>query len=362
MYKNNIMPDTPITERQKYVLALIIQLYARTTNPVGSNSLLEEFDLQISSATIRNEMAALDNLGFLRKEYQSAGRVPTEEGYRYFVKQLMGQSELPAPAKRTIAHQFHQARHGVGQQMRLAASVLANQSQAASLVTAPHSPQARFQHLELINVRGRQVLMVLVLTGGEVRQQILSLNEPITQERLSVAAEQITGLCSGLDSRSVAALAPKLDALENDILKLVLETLTRSDSALAGDIYRDGLIHMLSEPEFASPQTARKALRVLEERTLLEDLIQQTVLNADIGVVQVLIGGEGQWEELRECSVVLARYGAPDLATGTVGVLGPMRMRYNQSISAVRYVAGLLSDMVIDTHEELSPVINAETE
>src|SRR5512135_779728 len=158
-----------LTERQRLILALIIHTYVETALPVGSKSLIERYKLDTSSATIRNDMVELTEAGYLRQPYTSAGRVPTEEGYRYFVRQLMGQTELPSNTKRTIAHQFYQAGHDVDRWMRLAASVLAQHSQAASLVTAPHPEQSRFKHLELISTLGRQVLMVLVLSGGDVR-------------------------------------------------------------------------------------------------------------------------------------------------------------------------------------------------
>ena len=123
--------------------------------------------------------------------------------------------------------------------------------------------------------------------------------------------------------------------------------------SLAGEVYRDGLTNVLAEPEFCrDAKSARKALRILEERSLLEDLLTRTVLTTNVGGVQVLIGGEGTWEELRDCSMVLARYGVPGLATGTLGVLGPIRMAYGRTISTVRFVAGLLSDLVVDLHAE----------
>ncbi|HLA97368.1 MAG TPA: heat-inducible transcriptional repressor HrcA [Anaerolineales bacterium] len=341
-----------LTERQKLILALVVRDHIDTTQPVGSARLVKYYNLDISSATIRNDMMALTEMGYLRQPHTSAGRVPTEEGYRYFVRQLMGQTELPIETRQTIAHQFYQIGHNVDRWMRLAASVLAHHAQAASLVTAPHSEQARFKHLELINTRGRHVLMVLVMEGGEIRQQMLSLAEPVSQERLSAAADQLNRLCDGLDPDGILSLKSQLEELEQDVLKLVVEDMRRSQQILAGEVYRDGLANVLSEPEFADVETARKALRILEERSLLEDLLARTVMTSTVGGVQVLIGGEGTWEELRDCSFVLARYGAPGLATGTLGVLGPIRMAYGQSISTVRYVAGLLSDLVVDLHAD----------
>jgi heat-inducible transcriptional repressor len=342
-----------LTERQKLTLALVIRDYIETAQPVGSRRLVEHYNLDVSSATVRNEMVALTEMGYLRQPHTSAGRVPTEEGYRYFVRQLMGHNDLPAPTKRMIVHQFYQAGMDVDRWMRLAASVLAHQSQAASLVTSPHSERTHFKHLELISTHGRQVLMVLVLSGGEVRQQMLALAEPVSQERLSTAANILNEYCQGLDVAGVAAINHPLDALEKDMLKLILEEMRRTGQVLAGEVYRDGLTHVLSEPEFADSETARNALHILEERSLLEDLLTRTVLpNNEMGGVQVLIGGEGTWEELRDCSVVLSRYGVPGVATGTLGVLGPIRMSYGRTISTVRFVAGLLSDLVIDLHAD----------
>jgi len=335
-----------LTERQKIILALVIRDYIETAQPIGSLHLVEHYGLDKSPATVRNELLTLTDMGYLRQPHTSAGRVPTEEGYRYFVRQLMGQTELPVNTKRTIVHQFYQAGHDVDRWMRLAASVLAQHSQAASVVTAPHSDRSFFKHLELIGTIGRQVLMVLVLEGGEVRQQMLALAEPVTQEQLSAAAQHLNSLFDGMHADQVAALKMQLTTLEQDIARLVVDELHHSGDLLMGEVYRDGLSHVLLEPEFGETEAARKALRILEERPLLEDLLSRTVLSSEADGVQVLIGGEGTWEELSDCSVVLARYGVPGIATGTLGVLGPIRMSYGRNISTVRFMAGLLSDLV----------------
>jgi heat-inducible transcriptional repressor len=341
-----------LSERQKLILALVIRDYIDTALPVGSNHLVEGYNLNVSSATVRNEMVALTDMGYLRQPHTSAGRVPSEEGYRYFVRQLMGHTELPANTKRTIVHQFYQAGQDIDRWMRLAASVLAHQSQAASLVTTPHSERVAFKHLELISTRGRQVLMVLVLDGGDVRQQMLVLAEPPSQQQLSNVAQLLNEVCMGLDADGISSLNMQLGVLEKDIIRLVSEEMRHSADILGGEVYRDGITHVLAEPEFAEMDVARNALRILEERTLLEDLLTRTVLNGEVGGVQVLIGGEGTWEELRDCSVVLARYGVPGIVSGTVGVLGPIRMPYGRTISTVRFVAGLLSDLMGEIHSD----------
>ncbi len=338
-----------LTDRQKFVLTLVIHEYVRTAQPVGSQTLVERYGLTMSSATVRNELAALTEGGYLRQPHTSAGRVPSEDGYRYFVGHLVQRSELPAPIQRTISHQFYQTRQDMDQWMRLAASVLAHQSRGASLVTAPHPEQAHLKHLELISTRGRQVLMVLVLAGGEIHEKMLALPEPVAQEVLSQVANHLTQIYQGCDVESMEAKNPQLDPFEQEVVDIIIRNFNQSDALKAGDIYLDGLSNVLAEPEFSGAEEARRALHILEERSLLEELLSRTVLSDQISDVRVLIGGEGNWDDLRQCSMVLARYGAPGLATGTLGVLGPMRMPYGRAISTVRFVSGLLSQLVVET-------------
>jgi len=344
---------TALTERQKLILALVIREYVDSTQPIGSKKLVEVYNLDFSSATVRNEMAELTEAGYLQQPYTSAGRAPTEEGYRFFVSQLMGNTILPDQVQHTIQHQFYQARHDYDQWMRLAASILARQSQGASLVTSLHRENARLKHLELIATRGRQVLMVLVFEGGEVRQQMLALAEPTTQEQLSTIAGWLNNIAEGKDTENIFKLVElREDALEKDILRLIAEEMQLSDNLLAGEIYRDGISNVLAEPEFSEPGVAHRALRFWEQRGHLEDLLSQTVMGPSSGDIHVLIGGEGTWEDLSDCSVVLSRYGVPGVATGALGVLGPTRMPYAHTISTVRFVASLLSDLVSETLSE----------
>lgn len=338
-----------LSERQKFILTLVIHEHIRTAAPVGSNYLVERYNLNISSATIRNEMVALTDLDYLRQPHTSAGRVPSEEGYRYFVGKLLQETDLPDATRHTISHQFYQMRHDVEQWMRLAASVLAHQSQIASLVTAPLPEEVRFKHLELIATRGRQVLMVMVLGGGDIHQRIFNLSEPVTQEQLSFIADKITQQTLGKDASYIEALCTQMQGVEKEIAELLVEEMQQITSSIAGEIYLDGISNVLAEPEFAGTEESKRALQVLEERSLLQDLLSQQVLPYNVGGVQVLIGGEGTREELRPWSMVLARYGAPGLATGTLGVLGPMRMSYGRNISTVRFLSHLLSNLVVET-------------
>lgn len=347
----------PLTDRQEQILALLIRTYIETGVPVGSGKLVERYDLEYSTATVRNEMAVLDQLGYLVQLHTSAGRIPSELGYRYFVQRLMGEFELPQEERQMINHQFHQARLDLDQWMKLAAAVLARSSQGASIVTAPRPRTNRFRHLQLISTQGRLVLLILVLFGGEVKQQMLTLAEPLPQPQLSAAAEQLNSLFEGLSVDDAAARMSQLeDTLEIEVGRLVLDMLRQADSRALSEIYRDGLLNILEN------EGARHAVRLLEERTLLDSVLTET-LETDVSGVQVVIGGEGRWHELRECTMILARYGVDEMVSGAVAVLGPTRMPYSRNISAVRYVANLMNVFVNEYYLEMSqaPILTATT-
>ena len=341
-----------LTERQKLILTLIIHEYIRTAAPIGSEHIVNRYRLELSSATVRNEMATLTEQGYLRQPHTSAGRVPTEEGYRYFVGRLLQETQLPDDTRRMISHQFYQMRNDTEQWMRLAASVLANQSRAASLVTAPHPDDAKVKHIELISTHGRQVLLIMVMIGGEIHQRLMTLNEPVLQEQLSTIADRITQILLGKDAVYIQSIRTQFNGLEQEVVDWVLEDALRSNTLMSGEVYMDGLTNVLAEPEFTGSDEARRALRLLEERSMLQELLSRSMPANSVGGIHVLIGGEGTWTDLRQCSIVLARYGTPGLATGTLGVLGPMRMSYGRTISTVRFIANLLSDMVSESMVE----------
>ncbi len=335
-----------LSPRQKRILSLIVHEYIHSADAVGSKHLVEKYKLNLSSATVRNEMSALTDEGYLKQPHTSAGREPTEEGYRYFVGQLMQETTLPEPITRTINHQFSQMHHDTKQWMQLAATVLANETHAASVITAPQPLEARIKHIQLIATHGTQALAVLVIEGGQIHQHILTLEEPTTQEQLSSLSNKFSQIFAGKNLYAISQFKGTFSSLECKVISWIEDELVRSDRLPTGEIYLDGITNVLAEPEFSDSEEARKALRLLEERSLLQDLISQTILPDAIGGVQVLIGGEGNWDDLRQCSVILSKYGSPGIATGTLGVLGPMRMSYGRSISMVRFLSGILSDFI----------------
>ncbi len=342
-----------LTERQAHLLRLIVREHVRTAQPVASGTVVEGYDLNVSSATVRNEMARLEELGYLLQPHTSAGRVPTESGFRYFVERLMNEQALSPVEQRMIAHQFYQAQDNIEAWMPLAASVVAHTAKGAAVITAPRPDQAIYKHLELIATHGRAVLMVLVLQGGIVQQRMLALPESLDQRALSEAADRLNQLCSGLTASKIRAQSLELPSLESNVLDVMLSLMEKTEQLPSDEIYRHGVPQLLEQPEFAE-QEGTGLIRVLEETSQLQAVIAEA-LNpvAGVGNIRVVIGGEGRWNALRMCSLVVTRYGVADYATGALGVLGPIRMAYGRTISVVRFVADVLNEMVYEMYRPL---------
>ena len=335
-----------LTRRQEEILGIVVHEYISSAVPVGSNTIVRRHGLSLSPATVRNELAFLEREGYLLQTHTSAGRIPTDKGYRYFVQRLMEESELTRSEQRMISHQFHQVRLDLEQWMRLAAAVLAQTAHNVSLVTAPRAPQARCKHVQMISLSEVTALLILVFHDGSLRQQMMVLSEPVSQEeltRMSNHLNALIGAATAGEIRAGAATKAELSPLERQVLDRVVTSLEQMDQRSKREIYRDGLLQVLRQPEFVEVDKFRQVVEVLERRSLLESILTE-VLGAN--GVQVIIGGEGRWEDMEDYSLVLSRYGLQGEANGVLGVLGPMRMAYGRAISAVRYVARLMSDLV----------------
>lgn len=341
------MTTSELTDRQKLILELVIREYEASVAPVGSRVLSENYELRVSPATVRNEMAHLEELGYLTHPHTSAGRVPTDRGYRFFVEQLMIEVELPLAEQRMIQHQFHQAGREMSQWIKLSAAVLAHAAHSAALVTAPQTAESRFKHVELIHVHGLTVLLVLVTQTGLVRQEVLTLTRPLSQGLLSRTAQRLNDLLDQLTAREIAARLTELSSFEVDVTTVVRDLLVWLDEHGGREMHQFGVRNVLAQPEFATGELARQFLDLFEKSSFLDHLLSGW-MGVGAGDVHIVIGAEGPWEELSDLSLVLGRYGVMGVATGALGVLGPRRMRYERAVSAVRYVSALLSDLVCD--------------
>jgi heat-inducible transcriptional repressor len=345
-----------LTERQKVILSLVVHEYVRTANPVGSKNLVKQYRLDYSPATVRNELAALTEAHYLSQPHTSAGRVPTEKGYRYFVSGMIQMRELPEETRRMIEHQFSQAQQGMDGWVKLAASILADQANAISVVSAPLPYRTRVKYISLISITNRQILMILVLAGGQMQQRFMFVSEVMTQTRLNEISDRLNRLFEEKNSEEIRKICGKLpmaDETTEEIVRTLLNTLYETDALQTGEVYTEGINNVLSEPEFADSEEARRTLRILDEKPLLQSFLSRTTREQKVGGVQVFFGGDGLLKDMANCSLVVARYGMQGIVTGTIGVLGPMRMAYSKNIPTVRFLAGILSDLVADTTAEI---------
>lgn len=342
-----------LSERQAKLLQIVVQEYVQSVQPVGSNVIAQRYDLGISPATIRNDLAALEREGLLTHPHTSAGRVPTDAGYRYYVQHLMPNAELSSAERREIRVQFAAARQELDQWLRLSTAVLARTTQAAALATAPRTTVNRYKHLELVAIHGVKVLLILVVQEGTVRQQLLDLSQPLEQSELSQVSNELNDRLIGLTAAGVTRKLSGLSPFARQVAALVVDLMEHADQQSGGQIYRDGLMQILDAPEFAEGESVRRIVQVFEEQSVLEQVVDQYPNRDD---VQVVISGDGRIAELRDISLVLARYGMIDRATGVLGVIGPLRMSYGRTMGAVRYVAGVMSEMVEEMYGPEEPV------
>jgi heat-inducible transcriptional repressor len=341
-----------LTERQEALLAFLIREYTARPEPVSSKMLSLTSDLSLSSASIRNEMAVLEEKGYIRSPHTSSGRVPTEEGYRYFVQHLLNTPNLPRPEVEIIQARLQEAPLEMETWMQTATVILAQQTRSAALVTGPRvSNEQQFKHIQLISTHGRLILMVMVMGSGHVHQQMLVMSEPIPQNVLTQTSEMLNRVCvdqpaSGVRDRSRAL--PTL--LAREIGELAADTLQQMNEIGNRVLYRAGLSEVLPELE---EEGARQALRILEGQTGLDEILDE-MAGTRVGGVQVVVAGEGRWENLSNLSMVLGRYGTGSIM-GAVGIVGPTRMPYGRAISTVGYIAQLMSDFLSQAHDETKP-------
>jgi len=332
-----------LAERQRALLAAVVQEYIATAEPVASGQLVRRYTLDVSSATVRSELATLEELGLLTHPHTSSGRVPTDLGYRYFIESLMPRPGLRPDEQLTVSHQFGQATSDTSEWLRLAASILARLTAEASIVTPLGAKRAALRHVEAVPIQERRVLVIAVLEGGTVRQQLVELREPVAPERLRLLSARLTRTLAGADGGRVRAAQDAESGGEKEVVATLARIVADYDSSRAHDVYFDGFQNILAQPEFAERERTREMLRLLEDRTRLAE-----ILPGDLGAgeVHVAIGSEHRLALLRDCSLVFGRYGSGPDAVGLVGIVGPTRMDYARSIGAVRYVGSLMSDLV----------------
>lgn len=331
-----------VTERRRKLLQIIVDEYVRSAQPVGSNALVEKYRLGVSSATVRNDMAALEEEGYIASPHTSAGRVPTDAGYRYYVESLMQEERLPEDAQQTIRHQFHQAARELEEWAHLAAAILAARVGNAAVVTTPHSPEPRIRLLELVSVHEHLALLVVVLQEARVLQQMVSLEQPLTQDELTAMGRKLNDMVSGKTAGEILSQKQELSAVERLLVDQAVALLKSADQMSAEPGYVEGLRDLLRQPEFSEGERLLRLLEAMAEHNLSRAIPAP----AEPGDVSIIIGGEHPIDEMRACSVISTRYDGPSGLRGTLSVVGPTRMHYPRNVAAVKYMSSLMEELL----------------
>lgn len=339
--------EQPLSERQREILRLIVHDYVLGGRAVGSQALIERYPLDVSSATVRNEMVALERLGYIQHLHTSAGRVPTDQGYRYYVENYASSSSLPPADQIMIRHQFLQVETQLENWLQLAASVLSGFARNVSLVTSPRSTVARLRHFELLSLQERAVLLILVTQESTVRQAMLHLPDSATQAELSAIADRLNAQLANSTADEASLRLAGLAGRDRFIGEQLVSALESSQLTERTELHYHGIEHALQQPEFSATDTAQQLFDLLRGGALLSELLPQL---SDEGDIQIFIGDENSSAGLRPFGVVVATYGVDNDVTGLLGILGPRRMPYERSISSVRYMARLMSDLMRDLY------------
>lgn len=346
----------PLSQRKQQILRALVEEYIHSATPVASETLVRKYDLGFSSATVRHELAGLEEAHLIYQPHTSAGRVPTDLGYRYFVEYLMEESALSLSEQRLIRHQFYQVQDQLDQWVRLTASVMARLLHSAAVMTSPRADVGRLKHFELLSVTDLSAHLVLVLVDGMVKQQRLLLDTPIDQEELSTIAARLNKLLQDKSAKQVEALLEQHDfsTVEHLICSTILRILEQHGDPLGDVFYREGVVNILEQPEYSRmgpeeerSERVRKVMEVLEQNRFLPALASH--LRESDGV-QVFIGGENQWDDMKDVSLVVARYGREGKIGGLLGVIGPTRMQYGRAIAVVRYMTQVMNELLAEVY------------
>jgi heat-inducible transcriptional repressor len=332
-----------LSVRQRMILKLIVQEYVQSGRAVGSKALIERYKLDVSPATVRNDMVALEDQEYLQHPHTSAGRVPTDRGYRYYVEHLLGDPRLPMIEQIRIRHQFRQVQMQIAASVKLAAAVLAEETGNIAVVTPPRSRTETVRHFELISLRDRVVLLILVTQSGTVHEAFLHLEEPVEQSELSTLSQALNDEIRDRHFPQIQRLALDTPGLPGVVLRQIAELIRLTEQQETAELYSDGLDRALRQPEFSEAEVAYRLLELMRGGALLSLLLPQVNTEDDL---QIFIGSENDAQDLRPFGVIIARYGASTEVTGLLGILGPTRMPYGRSISTVKYLSEVLTDLL----------------
>jgi len=257
-----------LTQRKTELLKTLVGEYIGSASPVASETVVKKHSLGVSSATVRSEMANLEEQGYITRPHHSAGAVPSDKGYRFYVGTLSQVEELPTEFQHTVPYQFTKAERDIEGWTRLAATALAQLVNNAALVTYPREPESRLIRINLVHIQESLAFLILVLQEVKLRKQLLPLSEPLTSEDLQMVANRLSDSLSGLSRREILNKPVDISPFERTVTDMVLDIMEAEDRALYSDHYIEGLRHLLSQPEISEGDKARVIVEVLEDKEL----------------------------------------------------------------------------------------------
>ncbi len=339
-----MIPAQPLDARKQQILKAVVADFTRTGLPVGSQTLLASHRLAFSAATIRNELSDLVDHGYLLQPHTSAGRVPTDRGYRYFVDFLMDEIPVDSSLQRLVRRHLDRPVPGWEAVLETMAMVLALVTENLSVVTAPRLSESRLKHIDLVSLEPKSILLILVLEGNLLTQQVLHLARSTTQDDLSRLAAKLNQEVRGHTADELATRRRQVKAVHQEqgtILDHIAETMRRQDRTQGNIILHDGLRNLLKQPEFGDPSRLAAVVEILEEQQQLWAVLEQVDPDRQL---QIVIGAENVLSQLQECSVVGTTYHAGERARGTLAIIGSTRMQYGEVVARLRLVAAVGSE------------------
>ncbi len=338
-------------ERKKQVLNAIIKDYIANAEPVGSRAVAKKYDLGVSPATIRNEMSDLTEDGYIEQPHTSAGRIPSAKGYRFYVDNLMERPLLLSEERRQIRQTLEGDWSELDDFMRNCCTMLSRLTNYAAVAAIPERGHGSVEHIQLIPVHERQVLVVILASTGIVRHKVIDLPGPITREQLAAIERAMNQTLRGAEMRSVSyALLDELlrnyqmrETMAQQALDLLEQTLHQERPTR---VFTGGVAGMLSQPEFRDLEKLKSIFSLLETDNKLKDLLEK--VDPGQQTLTVTIGGEMPVEGIQDCSMVVANYFVNGVKAGSIGVLGPTRMAYGRTVTLMETIAGELSRAMED--------------
>ena len=342
-----MVADHGLSERKLKILHAIIQNYLETGEPVGSRTISKYTDLNLSSATIRNEMADLEELGYILQPHTSAGRIPSDQGYRLYVDMLMEEKEQELTE---MQEQMLDKADRMEQLLSQAAKVLASSTNYATMVSTPVSSANKLKFIQLSMVDEEQIIAVIVLGGNVIKNKIINVEEPLSNENLlklnmllntTLTGMPIEEINLGLIARLKEQAGIHSEAVGN-VLDAVAEVI-QVDNEM--HIYTSGATNIFKYPELSDKQSAQEIISAFEEKQQLNELVTQTLAREDNTGIQVYIGDETPVQNMKDCSVVTATYELGEGMKGTIGIIGPKRMDYEHVLKSMKRLQNELDQM-----------------